>query len=86
MLVHRIEVVLVVFNVERPNLENFGNEAHARPALDLDNDVERLGDVRLDGSVRNLDATLQDTSREARDALNRRVGMDSGKCPAVAGV
>jgi hypothetical protein len=56
--------------------ENFGNVPPSRAALDMDYDVERICDVRLDRSVRQLHAALQYTAREAREALLRGTGMN----------
>jgi len=84
--VNLVKVVSVSFRFISTNLKNFGNKSRPRPALDLNDDIQRVRDVRLDYSVWHLDATLQDTSREARDALSRRIGVDGTKSPAVTGV
>ena len=81
-----MEVVAVRLLVVTKNLKHFRNKARSWPALDLDDDVERVRDVRLDGPIGHLNTTLQHTSREPRDALSGRIGMDSGDSAAVIGV
>lgn len=58
--------------------KNFGNVSAARPALDMDDDVERIGDVCLHGAERQLHAALQHATGEAREALLRRTCMNGG--------
>ena len=45
------------------DFEDFGDESAARPSFDMDHDVERVTDVRLDGAVRQFHAALQDAAR-----------------------
>jgi hypothetical protein len=40
------------------HFEDFGNKAAAGPALNLDDDVEGIADVCLDGGVRELYSAL----------------------------
>jgi hypothetical protein len=44
----------------------------------MDHDVERIGDVRLDGSERYFHAALQNTAGETREALLRGTCMNGG--------
>ena len=75
---HGAVVEQVRIRVVAVDEENFGNVSAARPALDMDDDVERIGDVRLDGSERYLDAALQNTTGEARETLLRGTCMNGG--------
>jgi hypothetical protein len=52
----------------------------------MDNDVQRIADVRFDGAVRKFHAALQNTAREASEALLRGTGVNSGKRTGVAGI
>ena len=45
--------------------QDFGNVSASRTALDVDDDIERIGDVCLDGSIREFDAALQNAARES---------------------
>jgi hypothetical protein len=69
------QVRIWVVSVDEPN---FGNVSASWPAFDMDDDVKRIGNIRLDGSERYLDAALQNTTREAREALLRRTCMNGG--------
>src|SRR6266853_6089996 len=66
--------------------ENFVNVSASRPALDVDDDIERIGDVGLDGPIREVHATLQNTTGEACEALLCGVRMDGGQRAGVPGV
>src|SRR5713226_6651401 len=68
------------------DFEDFGNEPSARPAFDLDDDVQRIPDVRLDGAVRKFHAALQNAAREASEALLRGARVDGGKRTGVASI
>jgi hypothetical protein len=48
------------------------------PALDMDDDVQRIGNICLDGAERYFDAALQDTTGETREALLGRTRMNRG--------
>lgn len=52
------KIVSVYLWVVSSNFQYFGNIPTPWPTLDLDDDVERVCDVGLDGTVRHLDATL----------------------------
>lgn len=67
-----MKVVTVQFRIVCADFNNFGDESSPRSAFDLDDDVKRICDVRLDGAIRHFDTALQHTNREARNALGRR--------------
>jgi len=66
-----VTVCLWVIAVKAVNFKYFRNIAATRTALDLDDDVERIGDVGLDGVIGELYTALQDAGREAGNALGR---------------
>ena len=76
---HRAIVEEVCVGVVSIDKEDFGNVSAARPTLDLNDDIEGVGNVGLDGPIGELDPALQDTTGEAREALLRRVCMDGGQ-------
>jgi hypothetical protein len=51
-LIERGLLVAFCFSIVRAKLKNLGYEPRSWPSLDLDNDVERICNVRLDGAVR----------------------------------
>ena len=56
--VHGAEVKEVGVRVVGIDLEDFGDEPPARPSFDADDDVEGIGDVCLDRTVRKLNPAL----------------------------
>jgi hypothetical protein len=52
------EVEKVRVGVVAVDFEDFGNESPTRPSLDMDDDVEGIGDVRFDRTVRKLNPAL----------------------------
>ncbi len=48
------EVEKVGVGIVAVDFEDFGNESPARPSLDVNDDVERIGDVRLNRTVRQF--------------------------------
>jgi hypothetical protein len=66
--------------------EDFGNISAPRPPLDLDDHIKRIGNVGLDGPVRELDTTLQDTTRETRETLLCGVCVDGRERAGVPGI
>src|SRR5579859_5415577 len=55
-----------------PELENLRDEPSSRPAFDMDENFDRIANIRLDCFVRKLYAALQNTTREAGQGLFRR--------------
>jgi hypothetical protein len=84
--VHRTVIEQVRIRVVSVDEQNFGNVSASRPAFDMDYEVERIGYVRLDRSVRQLHAALQNTTREARETLLRGICVDGAETPGVTGV
>jgi hypothetical protein len=52
------EVEKVGVGIVAVDFEDFRDESSARPSLDVDYDVERIGDVRLDRTVRQFNPAL----------------------------
>jgi hypothetical protein len=50
--VNRTEVEEIGIGIVAVDFEDLGNETATGTALDLNHDVERIADVRLDGGVR----------------------------------
>ena len=63
-VVDGIEFVLVAFGIESLNFEDLRNVSSSWPAFELNDDVERVADVGLDGAIRQFDAALQNAARE----------------------
>src|SRR6267378_7212496 len=68
------------------DFEYFGNESPSRSSLYLDNDMERIRDVRFDGAVRQVNSALENTACKVRESLLRRICMNRGERPGVPGV
>jgi len=59
------ELKLIRVGVVFIDLNNLRNKAASRTAFELDDDVERVADVGLDGTIRQFDAALQNAARES---------------------
>lgn len=81
--VDRLEIVAVRLGVEAAEFQDLSDKSEPRPALNLYDDVERVRDVRLNGSIWHLDAALQYASCETRNTLGRRIGMNGRDRSAV---
>jgi hypothetical protein len=83
MLVHKMEIILVVFGVKAAQRQNLGYQALTGAAFYVNYYVQRLCDVCLDGAIRNFDAALQYARSEARNTLGRGVSVDGGNGATV---
>src|SRR5262249_47245832 len=54
--------------------------------LDMNKQMNRVGDIGFDGPVRQLNSALQDTIGKPRKRLGGGIGVNGGQAPAVAGV
>jgi len=52
--IDRAEVEQIGIGIVAVDFEHFGNETPSGPALDLNHDVQRISDVRLDGANANV--------------------------------
>ena len=84
--VNGAEIEQVRVRVVAVDFEDFANEPPARPSVDMNDNVERIADVGLDGAVRQFNAALQNAARESRQALLRGTGMNRGQRAGVTGV
>lgn len=69
-----------------PDFNHFRDGSAAWAALDVDDNVQRIGDAALNGAIRNLDAALQDTTGKARKSFARRVRVNGRNRAGVARV
>src|SRR5580700_9625828 len=83
---HRAVVEQVRVRVVSVDKEDFGNVSASRPALDMDDHIERIRDVCLNGAIRDVYSALQNTACETGEALLRRVCMDGGQRAGVPSV
>jgi len=67
---------MIGFSFVLADFKNLRDKADAWPSVDLDDNVQRVGDAALNGAIRNLDAALQDTTGKASQPLLRGTCMD----------
>ena len=70
------KVVAVSVGLVPTNLQHFRNESNSGSPFDLDQQVQRISDVALDGAIGEFDVALQDTARESAECLLGGVGMN----------
>src|SRR6266851_1029432 len=83
---HGAVVEQVRIRVVSVDQENLGNVSASWPALDMDNDIERIGNVGLNRAIGEVHTTLQNAAREPREALLSGICVDGGQRPRVSGV
>src|SRR5713226_2015417 len=76
---HRAVVEQIRIRVVSVDEQNLGNVSASWSALDLDYDVERISNVRLNGPVRKPNGALQNATGEPRESLLRGVRMNGGQ-------
>ena len=86
MVENKAVAVFIAIGIVAMNFHDFGDEAPARAAFEVHNDVDGVTDVRFDGAVRQVHAALQNTARESGKALLGGRGMDRRKTAVVSGV
>lgn len=64
--VNLLEFVPVLLRPVARDFEDLGDKPASWPAFELDDQIQRVGNVGLDGPVWQLDATLKNAAREAR--------------------
>ena len=79
-------VVFVPVGIVSVDFNDFRDEAPARAALEVHDDVDGIPHVGLDGAIGQVHAALQDAAREAGKALPCGSGVDGRKAPGVSGV
>jgi hypothetical protein len=83
---NRREVVTVGFWAVAANFDDLGDESRPWPALQLNEDVQRVSDIALDGSVWQFDSALEDTTREPGKGLRSGACMNRRKSSRMASV
>lgn len=68
-LVNRAVVEEIGVGIVAVDFQYFGDVPPSRPALNLDHDMKRVGDVALDSSIREFDTALQDATGEPSKPL-----------------
>lgn len=66
--------------------ENLLDAAASVPALDVDQEINGIGDAGFDRLVWQLNAALENATYQPGKCLTRGIGMNGGKASAVAGV
>jgi hypothetical protein len=64
-----LKVVAVSVGVVSDDLRHLGHESCTRSPFDVNQQVEGISDIALDGSIRKLDIALQNATGEATDCL-----------------
>ena len=64
--------------------EHFGYKALCVTPLDMDEEMDGVGDVGFDGLVRELDPALEDATGKPGKGLGRGIGVNGGKTSAVS--
>src|SRR6266403_5811733 len=82
--VHGAKIEKVGVRVVAVDFKYFGDEPPARPTFNVDDDVERIGDIGLDRTVRKLNATLQNATSKSSQALLRGTRVDRAQCTGMA--
>src|SRR5690348_5545652 len=80
------EIKKVGVRIVAVDFEDFGDESPARSAFDVNDDVEGVGDVRLDRAVWQFHAALQDATRESCQSLFCRTRVNCAQRAGVARV
>src|SRR5690242_10151238 len=83
---HGAVVEQVGIGVVSVDEENFGNVSASRSALEMDNDIERIGDVGFNRAIGEVHAALQNATGEPRQPLLSRVCVNRAKRSGVSGV
>jgi hypothetical protein len=78
-----LEVISIRDLVVPANFENLRDKPSPKPAVDLNDHVQRICDIALDGGIRNFDATLQHAGGESRYPLSCGVGVNGRYRPTV---
>lgn len=65
--IDRFELICLALNIGASDFQDPGYKPNPWPSfdLDLDDDVQGIGDIGLDREVRYVDPTLQDTGRKS---------------------
>ena len=81
--VYRVKVKEVGVGIVMMDFKNLRDETPPGPSFHMDNKVEGIADIGLDGPVGKLDTALQNATGKARQALLCRIGVNGGKRPGM---
>src|SRR5436309_2753085 len=85
-LVKRLQFIFVSLRVVTMNLEELRHEAAGAPPFDVQQEVDRIGKVGLDGLIGQVDGRLECATHEARDGVVSGIGVDGAESSGMAGV
>src|SRR5258708_4105976 len=77
-------VVFITVGIVTVNFHDLGDEATARAAFEVHDDVDGITDVRLDRAIGQVNAALQNAACESGQCLSCGSRMDGGKAPRVS--
>ena len=72
-------VEFIAIGIVAVDFHDFRDEAPARPAFEVHDDVHGITDIGLHGAVRQVHAALQNAARKAGEALFCGRGMNGAK-------
>ena len=72
----RAKVVAVVFGVVTANFQNFGDESLSWAALQLNEDVQRIGDITRNRATWKFDSALKNAACKSGKGLASRACVD----------
>jgi hypothetical protein len=78
---NRFEFIAVKVRFVCGNFGNFGNEPSARPTFEMNEKVEGISNIGLDGPVGKIYTALQHATCKTTEGLSGTVGMNRGDCP-----
>lgn len=64
--VDALDVDAISLGAVAVDFEDFGDESLPWPMIQLDKEIQRIGDIALDGAIGEFDPALQNAAREAR--------------------
>ena len=79
-------LVAVALRVVVPDVNEFLHDAPALSSGQVQHEIDRVGNLVAHGLIRQLDGALNDARRQASQRLFRRVRVNRGQRPGVAGV
>src|SRR5215475_14250064 len=80
------ELIGIVSRGEALDGKDLVDVAAGVATLDMNEQMNRVGDIGFDRPVRQLNSALQDTIGKPRKRLGGGIGVNGGKTAAVAGI
>ena len=81
-----VDLVAIAFGIKAVDARDRSHVAFALPAFDMNQEMQRVGDIGADGFIGQVDIGLKRAVGEAAECLRSGVGVDGGKASRVAGV